>query len=66
VAAGFFNQNRRPEGLLTKKKQNMKVINLFGPPGVGKSVISAAVYADLAKKQPKRRTSPGICKAACI
>ena len=27
----------------------MKVINLFGPPGVGKSVISAAVYADLAK-----------------
>lgn len=27
----------------------MKVVNLFGPPGVGKSVISAAVYADLAK-----------------
>ena len=27
----------------------MQIINLFGPPGVGKSVISAAVYADLSK-----------------
>ena len=27
----------------------MYVVNLFGPPGVGKSVISAAIYADLAK-----------------
>ena len=35
--------------LLIQKRTKMKVINLFGPPGVGKSVISAAVYADLAK-----------------
>lgn len=27
----------------------MKVVNLFGPPGVGKSVISAGIYSDLAK-----------------
>ena len=27
----------------------MQVINLFGPPGVGKSVVSAFIYAELAK-----------------
>jgi nicotinamide riboside kinase len=35
--------------LLGKNVLKMRVVNLFGPPGVGKSVISAAVYADLAK-----------------
>ncbi len=27
----------------------MQVVNLFGPPGVGKSVISAFIYAELSK-----------------
>ena len=38
----FLNQ---PSGSYSK----LQVINLFGPPGVGKSVISPAVYAELSK-----------------
>jgi 2-phosphoglycerate kinase len=34
---------------ILKSKKTMKVVNLFGPPGVGKSVISAGIYSDLAK-----------------